>query len=116
MSEDGSRLICGDWRVLDARASLRSEAPDIVQRVRILAISDDVPNDTLSFGPEFPEDLRAQIEEALVAFAQTEAWDASIGNQDFYGWTGLSPAFDEEYDIIRRMVALAGISLEDLGR
>jgi phosphate/phosphite/phosphonate ABC transporter binding protein len=116
ISEDGSRLICGNWRVLDARASLRAEAPDVVQQVRILAISDDVPNDTLSFGPEFPADLRAQIEEALVAFSQTEAWDESIGNQDFYGWTALSSAFDEEYDIIRRMVALAGISLEDLGR
>jgi phosphate/phosphite/phosphonate ABC transporter binding protein len=116
VSEDGGRLICGNWRVLDARASLRSEAPDVVQKVRILDISDDVPNDTLSFGPDFPEDLRAQIEEALVAFSQTEAWDASIGNQDFYGWTALSTAFDEEYDIIRRMVALAGISLEDLGR
>lgn len=116
VSEDGGSLICGNWRVLDARASLRSEAPDVVQRVRILAISDDVPNDTLSFSPDFPEDLRAQIEEALVAFAETEAWDNSIGNQDFYGWTGLSPAFDEEYDIIRRMVDLAGISLEDLGQ
>jgi phosphate/phosphite/phosphonate ABC transporter binding protein len=116
VSEDGSRLLCGDWRVLDARASLRAEAPDVIQKVRILTISPEVPNDTLSFGPDFPEDLRAQIEEALVAFSQTEAWDESIGNQDFYGWTGLSPAFDEEYDIIRQMVALAGISLEDLGR
>lgn len=111
-SEDGSKLLCGSddavWRVLDARASARSDAPDIVQKVKILTISAGIPNDTLSFGPEFPADVRAQIADALVAFAETEAWDESIGNQDFYGWTGIEPATDDEYDDIRRMVALLG--------
>jgi phosphonate transport system substrate-binding protein len=115
-SDDGSRLLCDGWRVLDARASLRTEAPDIVQQVKILEISPPIPNDTLSFGPDFPADLRAQIEEALVEFSQTEAWENSIGNQDFYGWTSLSPANDAEYDFIRGMVDLAGITLEGLGQ
>lgn len=114
-SEDGSALMCGDWRVLDARASLREEAPDVIQQVRILDISADIPNDTLSFAPDFPEELRTQIEEALVVFAETEAWDESIGNQDFYGWTGISPASDAEYDVVRQMIEISGLSLEDLG-
>jgi len=110
-NEDGSRLLCGTdggWRVLDARASARSDAPDIVQEVRILTISPAIPNDTLSFGPDFPADLRAQIEAALVAFAETEAWEASIGDQDFYGWTGIEPATDDEYDNLRKIVDLVG--------
>jgi phosphonate transport system substrate-binding protein len=116
VTEDGSMLMCGDWRVLDARAGLREEAPDVVQKVRILAISPEIPNDTLSFGPEFPADLRAQIEAALVEFSKTEAWDTSIGNQDFYGWTGINPATDAEYDVVRQMVEQAGMTLEDLGQ
>ena len=115
-NEDGSRLFCGGWRVLDARAGLRQEAPDVVQKVRILDISPEIPNDTLSFGPEFPAELRAQIEEALVAFAETEAWAKSIGNQDFYGWTGLSPATDAEYDVVRQMIEAAGLTIEFLGQ
>ncbi|MEZ4708524.1 MAG: PhnD/SsuA/transferrin family substrate-binding protein [Caldilineaceae bacterium] len=115
-NEDGSRLFCGDWRVLDARAGLREEAPDVIQKVRILAISDAIPNDTLSFAPEFPADLRTQIEDALVAFAQTDAWNESIGNQDFYGWTGLDTASDAEYDVVRQMIEISGMSLEDLGQ
>ncbi len=102
------QLVCGDLRVLDARAAVRTEAPDIVQKVRILTISPEIPNDTLSFGSEFPADLRAQIEEALVAFAETPEWEESIGDQDFYGWTGIEPADDAEYDFIREMVALVG--------
>jgi len=116
VSADGEQLLCGDWRVLDARAGLREEAPDVMQELRILTISEGIPNDTLSFGPEFPEDLRAQIEEALLAFAETDAWAESIGNQDFYGWTSISLATDEEYDPIRQVVEVVGLTLEDLGQ
>jgi phosphonate transport system substrate-binding protein len=115
LNADGN-LVCGNLRVRDARANIREEAPDVIQEVRILAISPEIPNDTLSFSPEFPADLRAQIEEALVEFAETEAWGESIGSQDFYDWTGLSPATDAEYDFIRAMVEATGLTLEDLGQ
>ncbi len=108
------QLWCGDYRVLDARASATEEAPDIMQKVRILTITDPIPNDTLSFGPDFPADLRAQIEEALVAFAETPEWADSIGNQDFYAWSGIEPATDAEYDVVRSVVDSQGITLEDL--
>jgi len=119
--DDESHLFCGDsFRVLDARASAITDAPDIVQKVRILEISPEIPNDTLSFGPDFPADVRAQIEEALLAFAnecETDencAWNDSIGDQDFYGWTGIEPATDAEYDALRAVVDVAGITLDDL--
>jgi len=118
-NEDLSRLFCGpnaDYRVLDARAGLREEAPDVVQALRILTISPEIPNDTLSFGPEFPKELRQIIVDALIAFSQTEAWGTSIGSQDFYGWTGIEAATDEEYDFIRLMVEAAGITLENIGQ
>jgi phosphonate transport system substrate-binding protein len=105
---EGKKLLCDGWRVLDARANIRVEAPDVMQKVRILAVSAAIPNDTLSFGPEFPADLRAQIEEALLAFAATEAWGTSIGSADFYGWSGIAPATDAEYDMVRAMVAATG--------
>ena len=115
LNADGN-LVCGNLRVRDARANIREEAPDVIQKLRILTISPDIPNDTLSFGPDFPADVRKQIEDALVAFAETDAWGESIGNQDFYNWTGLSPATDSEYDFIRSMVAAAGITMESLGQ
>jgi len=117
---DDSGIYCGDLRVLDARASARTDAPDIVQAVRILDITPAIPNDTLSFGPDFPAELRTQIEDALVAFAgecetnEDCAWNDSIGNQDFYGWTSITPATDAEYDDLRLGVETAGIELEDL--
>jgi phosphonate transport system substrate-binding protein len=116
LNADKSALVCGNYRVRDARANIREAAPDVIQKVRILTISPPIPNDTLSFGPDFPADVRAQIEEALVAFAETEEWSASIGSQDFYNWTGLSAATDAEYDFVRSMIAATGLTLEDLGQ
>ncbi|MBT3314685.1 MAG: transporter substrate-binding domain-containing protein [Anaerolineae bacterium] len=114
LNDDG-KLFCGEWRPLDARPNIREEAPDVIQKVRILAVSAEVPNDTLSFGPDFPADLRTQIADALLAFAETETWAESIGNNDFYGWSGIIPATDAEYDMVRNMVEAVGLSLEGLG-
>lgn len=111
---EDEELWCGNYRVLDARASAIADAPDIVQQVRILDITTEIPNDTLSFGPEFPAELRTQIEGALVDFAETDAWAESIGHQDFYAWSGIESATDAEYDIVRTVVDMQGITLEDL--
>ena len=112
-SDDGEQLLCDGYRVLDARANVRTEAPDVMQKVRVLAISEAIPNDTLSFGPEFPADVRTQIEDALLAFAETDAWDESIGSSDFYGWSGIAPATDAEYDVVRAMVEATGYQLPE---
>lgn len=112
-SDDGEQLLCDGYRVLDARANVRTEAPDVMQKVRVLAVSNAIPNDTLSFGPEFPAELRTQIEEALLAFAETDAWDESIGSSDFYGWSGIAPATDAEFDVVRAMVEATGYKLPE---
>lgn len=113
IAEDGN-LFVGDIRILDARANIRETAPDVVDQVRILRLSAPIPNDTLSFGPEFPAELKAQIMEALYAFAQTEAWGTSIGSEDFYGWSGLAPITDADYDPVRLQFEILGLTETDV--
>ncbi len=105
VSEDGKKLFVGDTRVMDARANVRDTAPDVVDKVRILRISQPIPNDTVSFGPDFPADLRDTIVKALIDFSKTDAWATSIGSSDFYGWTGITPTDDAAYDVVRQMIA-----------
>jgi phosphate/phosphite/phosphonate ABC transporter binding protein len=112
---ESGKLYCGTWRPMDARANIRVEAPDVIQQVKILDLTIDVPNDAMAFGPDFPEELRTLIIDALYAFSETEAWGESIGNNDFYGWSGIIPATDAEYDFVRLMVESAGLTLEGLG-
>ena len=113
------RLFCGGMRVLDARAGIREEAPDVIQKVRILAISPEIPNDTMSWSPEFPEELRQPIIDALTAFLATDACqveEITICSEDFYGWKGVGPIADENFDGIRILMEEQGISLENIGQ
>jgi phosphonate transport system substrate-binding protein len=116
-NEDG-QLKCGDFRVLDARSAVSGDAPDIVQAVRLLALSKEIPNDTMSFSPDFPEDLKQDIIDAVTAFVSldNEACVNSLCNENFYNWTAVGPIADENFDGVRILVAQQGITLENLGQ
>ena len=117
VNED-DRLFCGGYRVLDARQTIREEAPDVIQKVRILDISPEIPNDTMSWSPEFPEGLRQPIIDALMAYLESDACqveEALICSEDFYGWRGVGPIFDENFDGIRILMEQQGITLENIG-
>ena len=86
----------------------------MIQNLRILATTTQITNDTVSFGPDFPEDLREAILDALFAFAADDP-DGFSTAMDAYSWTSINEATDAEYDDIRLAVEAAGVSLENLG-
>jgi phosphonate transport system substrate-binding protein len=109
------KLYVGDIRIMDARANVRDTAPDIVDQVRILRLSDPIPNDTMSFGPGFPVELRQQIYDALVAFSATEGWATSaLGSEDGYSWSGITQIDDSAFDPVRLQFEILGLTEEDI--
>jgi len=109
-----NKLLCNNWRVMDARASISEEFPDVIRKIRVLEISPLVPNDTVAFGAGFPLDLRVQIEEALNNYSQTDSWNNTFGSQDSYLWEGLYPITDTAYDLVRKMVEVTGLTIDSL--
>lgn len=116
VTDTGStRLWVGETRILDARSAVAEQAPDIVDQVRILRISEAIPNDTMAFGPGFPEELRAQIYDALVAFSGTEAWATSaLGSSDGYSWSTLTTIEDSVFNSVRLQFEILGLTEEDV--
>lgn len=110
------KLFCGEYRVLDARAAILTEAPDVIQKVKILGLSAEIPNDTMSFSPDFPEELKQIIMDAVIAYVGTEACLETLCNENFYDWTGAAPIFDENFDGVRLLMEAQGITLENLGK
>jgi len=111
-------LFCGGYRVLDARQTIRQEAPDVIQKVRILDISNEIPNDTMSWSPEFPEELKEPIVQAIYDYLASDACqvdEALICSEDFYGWNAASPIYDENFDGVRILMEAQGITLENIG-
>lgn len=112
---DEGRLFVGDTRILDARSAVAEQAPDVVDALRILRISEAIPNDTMSFGPDFPEELRVQIYDALVAFSETEAWaESALGADDGYSWSTLVTIDDSAFDSVRLQFEILGLTEEDV--
>ena len=86
-----------------------------MEAVRIIGISDPIPNDTMSFGPGFPEDLKAEIFAALVAFSETDAWEQSaLGSEEGYSWSTLTIIEDTVFDSVRLQFEVLGLTEEEL--
>jgi phosphonate transport system substrate-binding protein len=118
-TEEGRTFVAGGpdeggYRILDARSSVTDTAPDIFEKTRILDLTPKIPNDSVSFGPEFPLATAGDIVAALVDFTASEACLQSICSEDFYNWTGLEPVTDSFYDPVRANMAALGISAEDV--
>jgi len=114
LDADG-HVACGtDYIVRDARANIGEENPDVIQKVRILAVSDPIPNDGVAFGPDFPADLQTQIVDAITAFAADDP-EGFATAFDAYSWNGVAVATDSDYDAIRAIVQALGITVNDLG-
>jgi basic membrane protein A len=111
---DQGQAFAGDVRVLDARVAVLETAPDIFEKTRIMMLTDAIPNDTMSFSPEFPEALRSQILDAMVAFAGSDACAESICSDKFYGWTGMQPIQDSAYDVVRSLIKGLGYTEQDI--
>jgi phosphonate transport system substrate-binding protein len=115
VNADSGELQCGDeWEVRDARRNIREEAPDVVQKVRIVTLSDGIPNDTLSFGPDFDDALQDQIVQAMKDFSENDP-DGFATAFDAYSWTSVADSSDAEFDSIRTILTAIGYDLEDLG-
>lgn len=118
-TEEGRTFVAGGpdeggYRILDARASVTDTAPDIFEQTRILALTDQIPNDTISFGPEFPLGLANEIVGALIEFTASDECLESICSEEFYNWTGLEPVSDSFYDPVRAAMEALGITEEDI--
>lgn len=106
-------VMCGTFEPRDARRNLRKEVADVMQKVRVLAVTPAFANDTVSFGPEFDEALKEQIMQALFDFATNDPEGFATAMQP-YSWTGVLPVTDADYDNVRIAVIEAGISTDDL--
>jgi hypothetical protein len=106
----------GGYRILDARSAVSDTAPDIFDKTRILMLTDQIPNDSLAFGPEFPLNTANQIVDALSEWVDEDNPDcaASLCSDDFYNWTGLEATTDSFYDPVRFLMDQLGITEEDV--
>ena len=94
--------------------------PNIFEETHILTISDPIPNDTVSFGPEFPLSTAQEIVKALQDYVSSDACleppegTVTLCSDSFYNWTGAEPTTDSAYDPVRFLINALGMTEEDI--
>jgi phosphonate transport system substrate-binding protein len=112
---DGSyNVFQGGLQVRDARVAAMATNPKAVEDVKILALSERIPNDTVSFVKDFPEDMRETIVQALIDYATSEEGQAVLADPDFYDITGFGRVDDSYYDPVRNAINVLGWTEEDI--
>jgi phosphonate transport system substrate-binding protein len=95
----------------DARWVVRTQFPDIYEKVKILQIVGPIPNDPLVFRKDLPEELKVKVAEALTKYLTTPEGKKIM--YDMYHITDFKQANDADYDIVRKYLKEVGQQAED---
>jgi phosphonate transport system substrate-binding protein len=97
---------------VDARTQIEDDNPDVMEKVNVIAVSADIPNDGVQYVPGMPRELRDALNSALLAIAATEEGVEAL--ETAYSWTALEPHYDTFYDPFRQVLDASGIDAEAL--
>jgi phosphonate transport system substrate-binding protein len=97
---------------VDARGSVEDDLADVMDKVAVIAVSADIPNDGVQYAPSFPKETREKINAALLKIAGTEEGQEALDTA--YSWAGLEAHDDSFYDQFRQVLDASGIDVEEL--
>jgi phosphonate transport system substrate-binding protein len=97
---------------VDARSRIEEDYPDVMEKVVVIALTEDIPNDGVQFSPVVPQEMRDKIVAALLEIAQTEEGKDAL--KTAYQWSGLEEHDDTFYDPFRQVLQAAGMSIAEL--
>lgn len=97
---------------VDARTRIEDDHPDVMEKVVVIEVTTDIPNDGVQFSPAMPDDMRKKIVAALLEIAQTEEGKDAL--KTAYQWSGLDEYDDTFYDPFRQVLQASGMSIADL--
>lgn len=96
----------------DARAELLKEYPDVFLKLKILSLTNDIPNGPIAFRGDLPDDAKAKLISALLNFGQTVTGRKVLNN--LYNMTGLAPTTDATYDPVQKTIRELGKRIEEV--
>tara|TARA_B110001454_G_C12723326_1_gene436706 strand:+ start:72193 stop:73143 length:951 start_codon:yes stop_codon:yes gene_type:complete len=101
-----------DGTVEDARRLVVTQYPDVAKKVKILELSEPIPNDPIVFRKDMPEEMKQVVIEALMKFIKTAEGKKAF--KEIYGVTDLRLTNDAEFEPIRKMLTQIGKSAQEM--
>lgn len=98
-----------DGKIKDARERVMTQFPDVEQKVKVLKITDKIPNDPFVFRKGIPADVTKKIIDALNKYLATEEGKTVFKN--IYAIDGIVPATNKDYDSLRKVIKAADLDV-----
>lgn len=99
---------------IDARSRVETDYPDVMEKLEVIDVMPDIPNDGIQFVTDMPVALKGKLVKAILDLFKTEEGKAAM--EEAYQWTGMETHGDDFYDPFRQMLDAAGVKPEELAK
>ena len=97
-------------KIRDARARVKTQFPDVEEKVKIITVTEKIPNDPFVFRKGLPEEISKKFIGALKKYLMTEAGRAAF--QRIYSVEGVMETSDQAYNGLRNVIQAINIDIE----
>ena len=99
-----------EGKIRDARARVKTQFPDVEDKVKIVTTTEKIPNDPFVFRKDLPVEVTTKFIAALKKYIATEAGKTVFKN--IYSVDGIIETSDADYDGLRAMIKSVNIDIE----
>lgn len=99
-------------KIKDARARVSTQFPDIEDKVKIIQMTESIPNDPIVFRKALPQDIKNKMVKALVKIMNTEEGKDVFSS--IYSANGLIETEDKDYNVLNKLLEITGQSTDEL--
>lgn len=100
--------------IRDARMRVKTQFPDVESKVKIIQLTDKIPNDPFVFRKDLNPDISTKFIAALKKYLTTPEGKKSF--ETMYAIEGVVDAEDSDYQVLRDMVKSLNLDTEKLAK
>lgn len=97
--------------IKDARARVLTQFPDVEEKIKIIALTDSIPNDPIVFRNGIEDSIKKKIIDALLKYIKTEEGKTIFKNM--YGMDGIIITNDRDYNGLRKIISEMNINISE---
>ena len=98
--------------IQDARRLVKTQFPDVEEVIKIVKLTDSIPNDPIVFRKDLPAEVKDKVVAALLKYVSMKEGKEAF--KKLYGVTDLQKATDKDYDGVRHMLKTLGTTAQGL--
>lgn len=83
----------------DARSTIEEDYPDVMEKLKVVEYTAEIPNDTISVSKDLSDDMQKKVKETFLSFNDDEEMIKVMN--EVYSWDAIIEADDSEYDVVR---------------